>query len=331
MFNFGEVKLPASRAIIHHCLASQAFSFKMSESAEPMGSVVQDRQAGIMADTGVVPPTVELKIKLRDKTRGQKQSWNLVVAHHKQITPNLVRSAITSAVDRFALEVTDTVADGRYRVEVAGEKPLVFDDKVFLSLGTFSLAYSQRLTDALFAIMQSSFGDPVLERVTVDLDLEYGHDVATIAGAWADRDEVEEGDSVGVWVILKPHQGSEMTLGFELDVPYGTAGKDLSIDLKPGGMVPPEVVPPESLADVLDNLAKGYPDDKVVAVVEVPSPGVVVKGKHVHGIPLSALAVLQPKVAQLGEETVAELDRYFMTTPYLLEGAVSLKIKVKPK
>ncbi len=331
MFNWGEVRFPAARAEIHHCLASSAFSFKMSESGAALGSVVQDRQAGIMADMDVAPHTVDLDIRLRDTTRGLTQDWHMDVAHHSQATANLVRSALTSAVDHFALEVVDTVADGTYRIEVAGHEPLIFDEKVFLSSGTLSLAYSQRLSEALFAIMGSSFENARLDRVAVDLDLEYGHDVAVIAGAYASMDEVSEGDSVKVWVILKPHRGAEMTLGFELEVPQGTAGQDLRIDFKPGGHVPPDFAAPEDLDDVLDNLALGYPDDKVAALVQVPGAGVTVEGQMIGKLPLSALSTLQPKAAFLGEEPLATIERHFITTPYLLEGNVSINIKVKPK
>jgi hypothetical protein len=331
MFNWGEVRFPAARAEIHHCLASSAFSFKMSESGAGLGSVVQDRQAGIMADMDVEPHTVDLDIRLRDKTRGLSQDWHMDVAHHNQATANLVRSALTSAVDHFALEVVDTVADGTYRVEVAGHEPLVFDEKVFLASGTLSLSYSQRLSDALYAIMGSSFEEARLDRVAVDLDLEYGHDVAVIAGAYASKDEVQEGDTVKVWVILKPHRGAEMTLGFDLEVPGGTAGQDLRIDLKPGGRVPPDFVPPEDLDDVLANLALGYPDDKVVAVVQVPGAGLTVGGQKIGKLPLSALSTFQPQAAFLGGAPLAILERHLITTPYLLEGDVSINIKVKPK
>lgn len=331
MFNWGEVRFPAATAVIHHCLASSAFSFKMSESDTGLGTVIHDRQAGIMADMDVEPRVVEFEIRLEDSTRQMKQSWDLEVAHHPQITPNLVRSALTSAVDRFALEVVDTVAEGSYLIETEGHDPLTFDQKVFLSTGTLSLAYSQRLSDALYAIMRSDFEDVHLERIVVDLELEYGHDVATISGAYAEADEVEEGDSLKVWVILKPHRGPEMTLGFDLEVPTGTGGKDLKIDFKPGGRVPPEFAPPEDMDDVLANLALGYPDDKVVAVVQIPSAGVTIEGQHLSMLPLSALSTFQPHAAYLGEEPLAILDRHFITTPYLLEGDVSINIKVKPK
>jgi hypothetical protein len=134
-----------------------------------------------------------------------------------------------------------------------------------------------------------------------------------------------------VWVILKPHRGAEMTLGFDLEVPTGTGGKDLKIDFKPGGRVPPEFAPPEDMDDVLANLALGYPDDKVVAVVQIPSAGVTIEGQHLSMLPLSALSTFQPHAAYLGEEPLAVLDRHFITTPYLLEGNVSINIKVKPK
>ncbi len=331
MFNFGEVRFPAARAHIHHCLASEAFSFKMSESLEAAGTIVQDRQAGILSDASVDPQTVDLEVRLEDGTRGMKQTWHMDVAHHPSVTPSLVRSALTSAVDHFALEVVDTVVEGSFVIEVAGHEELKFDDKVFLSTGTLSLAYSQRLAEALSVIMQSPFEKARVERVIVDLELTYGHDVATIAGAWAEKDEVEEGDQIRVWVVIAPHQGSKMTLPFTLDVPAGTAGQKIRVEIKPGSMVPPEYVPPDDLDDVIANLALGWPDDKAVALVQAPSMGLIIEGKPIPTLPLSALSTLKPEAGDLGEAPLVTMDRYFITTPYLLEGSVFLSISVKQK
>ncbi len=331
MFNWGEVELPASTAIIQHCLASSAFSFKMSESADPAGAIVQDRQAGIMADMGADPRTAKLEVELHDAARGLDQSWRMDVAHHRQITASLVRSALTSAVDHFALEVVDTVASGLFRIEVDGHAPLEFEEKVFLPQGTLGLQYSQRLAEALDSIMRNQFEDARLRRVRVDLDLEYGHDVATIAGAYAEKDEVSEGEEIRVWVILKPHQGPKTTLWFDLVVPDGTAGRDINVTLQPGGRVPYETTPPDSLDDVLDNLSKGYSDELVGAVVQVPDVGLTVEGKAMGALPLSAIATLSPQAAYMGEEPLATLDRYFLATPYILEGNVSLQLRVKTK
>jgi hypothetical protein len=329
MFNWGAVRFPAARAYIHHCLASEAFSFKMSESLEPMGAVVHDRQAGIVADTQMDPSTVDLDVDLHDTTRDLTQRWHMDVAHHPQVTPGLIRSALTSAVDRFALEVVDTLAHGRYAITVQGHETLEFEDKVFLSTGTLSLAYSKRLYDAINAILHTSFENARLERVAVDLDLSYGHPVATIDGAWAAKEEVEEGELVKVWIVIDPNQGSKMTLGFTLEVPPGTAGQTLRVDIKPGSRVPPEIVPPQDLDDVIANLEKGWQDDVAVAVVNAPTGGLTIEGHHVPLLPLSALSTLKPEVGDLGQVPLAGLDRYLVTTPYLLKGAVSLKIKVK--
>lgn len=329
MFNWGAVRFPAARARIHHCLASQMFSFKMSESLEPAGAIVQDRQAGILADGSVDPMTIDLDVQLEDSSRDLAQTWHMDVAHHRQLTPGLIRSALTSAVDHFALEVVDTVVDGHYSIELKDHDPLQFDEKVFLPTGTLSLAYSQRLYDALSALMKSPFEMPRVEKVNVDIGLRYDHDVAVITAAWAEKDEVREGDLVQVWMVIEPHQGTQMTLGFVMEVPPGSAGQTLRVDIKPGGMVPPDYLPPEDLGDVIHNLALGWPSDQAVAVVKSPSGGLIVNGHPIPSLPISALSTLQPEVGDQGQMPLATLDRYFITTPYLLHGTVSFSIQVQ--
>ena len=101
--------------------------------------------------------------------------------------------------------------------------------------------------------------------------------------------------------------------------------------MPPGGRVPPDFAPPGDLDDVLANLALGYPDDKVVALVQVPGAGITVEGQMIGKLPLSALSTFQPKAAYMGEVPHAIMERHFITTPYLLEGDVSINIKVKSK
>jgi len=330
MFSWGQVRMPAYTAIIHHCLASSAFSFKMSESDLPAGTVVQDRQAGILADMDEDPPIVDLDVHLVDGSRGMEQDWHLEVAHHPQLTAGLVRAALTSAVDHFALEVVDTVVAGSYRIEVASQEPLVFDEKVFLELGTLSLGYSQRLGETLSLLMGNEFEDVKLEAIEVDIELEYGYDAASIVGAWASADEVEEGDEVTIWVELQPHRDPPMTLSFDLVVPAGSAGQKLSIHLKPGGKVPVEVAPPESLEDLVHNLALGHPGDHLGAVIHWPGAGVTVAGQHIHELPVSALSTLQTEASYHGHQPLPNVDVILLSTPYMLAGEVRLTLQVEP-
>jgi hypothetical protein len=68
-----------------------------------------------------------------------------------------------------------------------------------------------------------------------------------------------------------------------------------------------------------------------VAVVQVPGAGLTVGGQKIGKLPLSALSTFQPQAAFLGGAPLAILERHLITTPYLLEGDVSINIKVKPK
>jgi hypothetical protein len=329
MFNFGELEVPVTGGYVHHCLASLMFSFKMTEPEGEAGALVLDRQAGIMVDMDRKAHVVPLRIHLKDDTRGLEEDWSMEVAHHRMLTPSLVYSAITSAVDKFSPDIQDVVVEATYKVDIKGHKPLVLEEKVFQETGTYSLSYSQPLAMSLEALITSDFEKVRIDGVEADIALSYGYGKANISGAYLSSEQAEEGDRVDVYVFVKSPQASEQIYSTSFKVPGGTAGKTLNIDIKPGDEAAPDTVIPQDLDDVIDNLSKSYPSDAIVVEVQLPGQGVAINGKIIKNLPASALDTLSPKGAVIGEETEAVVERTFIHPGKLIDGSVKLKLKVK--
>src|SRR6185503_10210972 len=62
MFQTGETYAPVSTAYVHTVLPSAQMAFVMGSAMTEVGSLVQDRQSAIMADTGLRSPTIPVDI-----------------------------------------------------------------------------------------------------------------------------------------------------------------------------------------------------------------------------------------------------------------------------
>ena len=62
MFQTGETYAPVSTAIVHTVIPSSQSAFVMATAMNEIGSLVQDRQSAIMADTSLRTPTIPMDI-----------------------------------------------------------------------------------------------------------------------------------------------------------------------------------------------------------------------------------------------------------------------------
>jgi hypothetical protein len=331
MFNFGQVDIPATAAYVHHCLASMNISFKMTEPEEEVGSLVLDKQAGILIDTSRKAQVIPVHVKLRNLNTGAQEDWNVEIIHHPMMTPSVMRGAITAAMDKFSPDTDEAVLESRYKVAIRGHKPLVLEDKVFQHEGTLALDYSESLFWSLLYLMNSDFELAQIDGVEARIDVNYSNPVAVIDGAYFSAEEAEEGEVVDLFVIVDPLRGGEQIYSTSIKVPPGTEGKQLRITVEAGKNANPETITPYDLDDVIDNLSKNYPSDSIVVTVQVPAQGVSIGGKVINSLPASALDTLRPKAAYLGEQPEAVVDRKFIYPGMIMDGSVEMKLQVKGK
>ena len=106
MMNAGEVGFPTATARVLHVLASESRSFKIAEAADPLGTLVHDRQSSIVVDTRLEAETVPVSIHVEGVPDARRTEWQVEVASHRVMTPMLVLAAIANAVRATASDQT---------------------------------------------------------------------------------------------------------------------------------------------------------------------------------------------------------------------------------
>src|SRR5207248_3932100 len=85
MFNVGEIYLPIATAEIHTFLSALSSSFKMASPLREIGSLVQDRQAGIIGDTAQRADMIPVSVKVGGPGRAD-HSFHFEVVRHRFLT-----------------------------------------------------------------------------------------------------------------------------------------------------------------------------------------------------------------------------------------------------
>jgi hypothetical protein len=330
LLGLGEVDLPLVSGEVHAIVASLASSMKLASPLNEIGAVVQDLPTGIVAELGRRAPWVAVEVMVF--ARGDKKtSFHTQVALHRRLLPLLAGTVIGSALAEAEPDVTDIVIAMTTRLNVRGAGSVEVRDQLFSSEGLSNRVLSQaRGLKALSDLLGNPFEPAVIDRVDVDIRVEYRNDVAEIVSASLPDDRVRPGEPIPVRVVLRPYAGKEFVEVVPVLVPRALAGKTIKIDVASGALVRPDVPKPESLRGLMENLGVSFPSKSIVVSVSTPDSGVSLRGRLIPSLPDSALDTLRSANQTRRADAYRMAERTLHPCDRLVSGRQELTARVRP-
>jgi hypothetical protein len=331
MMNAGQPALPTCTARVVHVFASEQRSFKIAESIAPLGTMIHDRQAGVVIDTRLQADTVPLRLRVHGVAGAPRSEWNMQLASQRMVTPLLTLSSLFNALSVTAAERSDVVFSAKTRVRVQGHGAVELLDFGYTPIGFSNpLALAQlRMFDVIAATYGNPFEDSRIEGIEVDLDVRFEHDVVTILDALVGSTEVDPDSDVNVYVTLRRFAQPEEVRIVPVHVPATAAGEKIEIAFEPGNHVQIERPEPTSLAQILDNVQMGYPATSMVVSTKLPGHGLRLRGHVVHGLPGSALDMLQLASDSARPQPFATQTRTELAMERIVLGSARVTLEVR--
>jgi len=331
MMNAGEIGLPTSTARVLHILASRARSFKIAEAAEPLGTLVHDRQPAIVIDTGVQASMIPIRLRIRGVPGAPRTEWNVEVVEHRVLTPALTLAAIINALRASAADRTDVVFSARSRVQLEGRDAVEVEDIGYMAFGPIDARALSRLR--LFQLMEAAYGNPFEKSrvlsVELDLALRFARDVDEIINASVTHDEVDPGSRVNVHVELRRFGQPDRVRIVPVHIPTHAAGKTVEVRVQAANSVRLENPEPRNLTDLLGIVQNRHPSTAMAVSLKLPSRGLRFAGHVVHELPGSALdALLLVSDTERGLPFVTHA-RDVIPMGRVLTGAAMLRLRVR--
>jgi hypothetical protein len=330
LLGLGEVNLPLISGEVHAIVASLSSSLKLASPLTEIGAVVQDLPTGIVAELGRHAPSVPVEVLVT--ARGEKKSrFFAQVALHRRLLPLLASTVISSALGEVEPDVTDMVIAINTRLEVRSAGSVEIHDQLFSAEGLSSRLLAQaRGTKALADLLGNPFEPAVIERIKVEIRVEYRSDVAEIVGASLPDERVRPGETLPLRVVLRPYAGKEFVEVVPVLVPRALAGKSIKIDVAAGALVRPDVPKPETLRGLMENLRVSYPGKSIVVSVSTPDSGVSLRGCLIPSLPDSALDTLRSASQTRRADAYRVANRTLHPCDRLMSGRQELTARVRP-
>jgi hypothetical protein len=334
MLNAGQVALPTCTTKVVHVLSSEMRSFKLAEPVAPLGVLVQDRQSAIVVDSQLHADMLPVKVRVHGVPNAPRTEWNMEVASHRMLTPGLVMSALSSALEATAIDRTDAVLQVDSQVEIAGHGKQSVSDVLVTSGGASDGGALGRLR--AFSLLAAAYGNPFesarVTAVQLDVHVRFERDLLSVVDASLPSDTVDPGSTVQLAVTLRgfdAQDGKEEVRIFPIEIPSSAAGETLELSIEPGDEVDLERPKPSSLDDILRAVRLGYPGTSLVVSTKLPGQGVKLRGQLVRSLPGSALDSLQPANEADKGALFPSYERKELALGHPVAGSMKLKLNVR--
>jgi len=322
-FNGGVVSLPLSAAKVHTVLSSQGLSFKIASSGPEMGALKLDSINGISGRLGEKARMIPVKITVKNQATNITRDFSYQIADHPVLSPKLTQLCLYESLASGGAISDKAMVDLDMELKLEGyPEPIRYKDMFALQGSSFSNDYLA----PVFIFSQNPYQKIQISEMTFHLSVREGWDIAEIKSIWANKTEVNPGDTVLIGVRLRKFQGDEFEKVIEFRVPED-AKQMVLLKFMGGEQMPIDIAQPESVEDLI-RAFKMIPDVKWLVVQYVkPVPAMDYEGMRLKNLPPSAQAMLAGRVDTKAKRA-PDFEYYTFETPYYIRGRAMLALRV---
>ncbi len=234
----GAVNVPAARARIHETIPSQAFPFKLGSPVSLVGTVTQDRAAGIGGRTDFFTPSISAALDFTDLDQGEMRTVrNFRVVPDPFLGGRLLEGVFAGLMeDVWSRRGQGTLTvnlriDGRGVANGWARKNIFFSED---NAPAAALLEAARIWD-LFLLQPFAAGMPIGFRLEVEATEEPR--ILSIEDVSVASSDVRPGEALDVAVTLRPWRRQPVRRHFTLTVPKEASGT-CELLVRGGGVLP---------------------------------------------------------------------------------------------
>lgn len=233
----GTSRIPLAQSTIIYTMSSEMDSFKIAAPGKVVGTLRQDRFPSVYGTIGDIPPMVPVKVSITIP-RGETHNFNYRVAEDYRIyglSSNLGAIALISSAESARQSFSDDSVSADITLRIKDHGNIVLSDfyggSPYSSPGFDSvlspLAFD--LFGLLLAIYGNGFEFVHLEGIDIALNFQSGRRVAEIENIYTPRIEAHPGDSIPLFVKIRPFMQPTKTLKFNIKIPESVPEGSLRI------------------------------------------------------------------------------------------------------
>ncbi len=331
MFGNGEWYAPVATAYVHTVVTSMPFPFHMTSPIHEAGSLVQDRQASIMADTTLRSPMIPVNIAV-STTHGkqvQKGEFHVEILDNKFLTAPVAGAAVMNAINYYLPDKEDVTARIDSTLRVRGFDPINFVDYVYANDGASSVMGSVRGIRVLVPLINNPYAPVKIDSLDVKIDLQYAINYGELKEVRVPGAELIPGQRNLVEVRLTTYDGKDIIETVPVDVPASLAGNIIQLEVTSGDSAKLDAAPPVDLPSLMAAVRKLLPGNTWAVTLYPADEGIALDGKLVRDLPATAHDKLHPQSHTQRAVAYKPIARTVATASRVVEGTGTILVRVR--
>ena len=234
----GKVNYFLTDAEVYTTISGLENSFKVGTSTETIGTINQDRGAGIAGTTGKFPNVIPLRITVTDKNLGRTNELWAQVVQDEELAPTLSAVSVFNAIEKTTDRVGSGTARIGFEISAAGiPGEVLARENMFYTQGNIGELAIAEVHEALALLSGNQFTPVTIMDVKVNVAIDSERRTASILEAKANAATAKPGDKVDIAVKIKPFRGEPLTKYVTYTVPKEQQPGTLMLTVRGGGMV----------------------------------------------------------------------------------------------
>ncbi|MBI2820765.1 MAG: hypothetical protein HYX74_00945, partial [Acidobacteria bacterium] len=223
----GYTELPLASADVVAVVPNLQISSKISQTADLIGSIVQDRATGIMGIVGREPRMIPVAIDLTT-SRNEKKTYNYEVVTDAFLTPFLMNFTVFNTLISSERGIGDQTLQVRTRIAVRDQPEIRMENSISAAANT-SVFASLTVSAPVDYLLNSGFQDIRLDEIEVDILAVEEARQAVLDGVWQDKTRVRRGEEVELTLFMKKGNGDVVSEKYPVKVPEDIVPGPMSI------------------------------------------------------------------------------------------------------
>lgn len=235
----GSVNYFMHNANIFTVVKSYESAFKLGSMGSEIGTVTEDRGAGIAGVSGVISSGIPMRFNLIDLDMGRDTVSNVKVIEDKEMTPTLAATSLYNMLNKTLDRSGSGTATISYTITPRNKNlKSLTRTNMFYSSDSISEKTVDEFYNVIDVLMNNRFIDYEITDIQVKTKVTQDKKTAKLIDATASSTIVSPGDTIVVDVVLEPYRGDKIVKEIFFTVPKDKPLGTYTLEVRGGGEIP---------------------------------------------------------------------------------------------
>jgi hypothetical protein len=338
LFNLGFTELPFHRGNAITVFPSLQSSFKILETGDAAGAILQDRNSGVYGVLGQKARMLPLVVHV-STSRGVQRDLKYEIARDRFLTPLLVNLTIYNSIVASERSMGIQTVQVKGTIRIKGQEAVEIENR-FSSEGDAPISAALSIAVPVNFLLAAGYEGLDLEGINIDITSQEEDRAALLDSIRFPRAEVKAGDIVPLQIFYRKANGELLQDDFPIPIPAEIAPGPVTMVLADGASLMSldaqeqgEELVPRDLTQLIKFINSIRKNDRLYIRLTRREAGAVVNGEGLPGLPPSILSILRSGRSAGGMVPIqtSTFMEYELPQPgYIVSGIKTLNLEIKP-